>query len=169
MEHLEYALNILALIAIAITFLMAFVGCIIPVIPGPLMAFIAVAIYNICYPSQFNGWTFLITSAALTALAQVADFLFTYFGAKKFGASWRGILGSMIGVFVGLFIPPQIIWIFLCPALFAMIFELFGNKTVVQSAKAGFGAFLGSVASTGLKLGVVLWMAIYFLIEICRQ
>jgi len=168
MEYVNYTLNILALIAVGITFLIAFAGCIVPIIPGPLMAFVAVLIYNLCYPKQFDGWTFLMICAALTLIAQIADFLFTYLGAKKFGASWRGILGSMIGVFFGMFIPPQIVWIFLLPALLAIAFELLGSKTFAQSAKAGFGAFIGSVASTGLKLAIVLWMAIYFAIEIYR-
>ncbi|MFI3291476.1 MAG: DUF456 domain-containing protein [Opitutales bacterium] len=156
-------LEITLLIIISIVFLLSIIGCFVPIIPSAFLAFIGILTYKLILPESPLSWNFVITAGILTLIVQVLDFLCTYWGVKKFGATWKGGLGATIGVFVGMFIPPIFIWIFLAPVIFATLFELlFANSNLKQSLKAGFGAFIGCILSTILKLAIVIAMIIGF-------
>jgi uncharacterized protein YqgC (DUF456 family) len=69
------------------------------------------------------------------------DFVTTVLGAKKFGATWRGAVGAVLGGVVGLFFSlPGLI---LGPFLGATLFEMLGDKEFKKAIRAGAGATLG--------------------------
>ena len=92
----------------------AAVGAFLPVLPGPLLSFAAIFAFKLALPDSQLGWWNVGICGALAALAQAADIFMSWMGAKKFGATWRGGLGAFVGVFVGIFLPPPVLW---CPAV----------------------------------------------------
>ena len=71
-----------------------------------------------------------------------------------------------VGVVVGIFIPPPMVWIFAAPVLFAFAFEYMVGASARQSAKAGVGTFVGALASSLVKFLLVVMMAFWFTAEI---
>lgn len=127
--------------------LIGLIGCVIPALPGtPLM--LAAAIGHRLYFGAASVSNFVLTMLViLTLVSLVFDFLAGMFGAKKFGATWRGALGAVVGGIVGLFFSlPGII---LGPFIGAVLFELLGDREFEKAMKAGAGA------TVGLLLGVI--------------
>ena len=123
-------------------------------------------------PETF-GWWVLGTCLGLMLLGEVIEFVAGVAGAKKGGASRRGMIGSLIGGIVGVFvfaplfsIVPIIGTIFgaLLGALLgtfagAMIGELSAQETTMKdSVKPAFGATVGRVVGTASKLGITIAM-----------
>ena len=88
----------------------------------------------------------MLTIFGLLALG--LDYLATLLGAKKLGATWKGMVGAVLGVIVGVFVFPPI-GLIVGPFVGAMGFEWAFGREARESAKAGVGAVLG------LALGVV--------------
>lgn len=133
--------------------LVALFGCVVPFLPGPALAAFAVLLAKL--GGCPIGWLDVAVVAGVMCVIQALDFACSWAGAKTFGATWRGGVGAVLGVFVGAFTPPVIVWIFLMPFVLAFLFELSGGGEVGQSLKAGFGAFLGNAVSAVLKLAFV--------------
>ena len=88
------------------------------------------------------------------------DFLAGMLGAKKFGATWRGMTGAVIGGIVGLFFGlPGII---LGPFLGAMLFEMLGDKEFKKAVHAGVGATVGLLLGIVGKFSICVVMIIFF-------
>ena len=102
-------------ILVYIACLLAAIGAFLPVLPGPLLSFAAILVFKLVFPESGVGWLNIWICGFLAAFAQLADIFMSWLGAKKFGATWRGGLGAFIGVFVGIFLPPPIFWIFVAP------------------------------------------------------
>ena len=98
----------------------------------------------------------------LTLLSYGIDFLATYLGVKKVGASRWSILGGTLGMLVGLFFGfPGIIF---GPFVGALVAEWFVKKDLRQAGKAGLGSWLGLLLGTLLKLAVVFMMIGVFIL-----
>ena len=76
-------------------FFVAAVGAFLPVLPGPLLSFAAVLGFKLVFPESPLGWVNIAICGFLSFFAQVADFLLSWFGAKKFGAT--GASGRLSG------------------------------------------------------------------------
>ncbi len=138
------------------------VGCILPVVPGPPLSFLALILISIAKHWQAFSPQFLYLMAALTILVTVLDYIVPAAGAKKYGASKLGIWGSIIGMFVGLlFFPP---WGMLFGAFLGALFgELFVGKEGKKALRAGWGVFVGNMIGVGLKLAVSFVMLFYYI------
>lgn len=147
-------------------FFVAAVGAFLPVLPGPLLSFAAVLGFKLVFPESPLGWVNIAICGFLAFFAQVADFLLSWFGAKKFGATWRGGVGAFVGVVVGIFLPPPLIWIFIAPLIGAFIAEYLGGADARTSGRAGLGAFLGTLLASMLKFLIVVYMAVAFALEV---
>lgn len=144
------------------------VGSFIPVVPGPLLAGLAVLCFKIFVPSAEISWWLAGAAVAVAVFAQLVDIFASWIGAKKFGATWRGVFGAFVGVFAGMLIPPPMLWIFIAPLFFALAFELFGGASWRDATRAGVGAFLGTVFAAVFKFLSVVFLALWFSLEIGR-
>jgi len=130
-----------------IVMLVGLVGSVVPVLPGTPVVLIAAIGHRLYFGEASISNGLLAVLVLLTGLSLLLDFLASVLGAKKFGATWRGMVGALIGGVIGLFFAlPGII---IGPFLGAMILEMTGGKEFKIAARAGAGAVIG------LLLGVV--------------
>ena len=140
------------------------VGSILPVIPGPPIAYGAFLLMD-----WATGWSYSMADHALALFAILAvtvlDFIVPALGAKKFGASKAGVRMSVVGMIVGLiWFPP--FGLFLGGAVGALVGELMAGKRDRAAFKAAFGVLIGTVAGTVLKMAVVVGIGIWITLRI---
>jgi uncharacterized protein YqgC (DUF456 family) len=132
------------------------IGVVVPAMPGTLLVFLGLVTAASADGFQKVG---VVTIAILGFLACVSygiDFLSTYLGVKKVGASRWSILGGSLGMLVGLFFGvPGILF---GPFIGALATEWFVKRDLRQAGKAGLGSWLGLLLGTLLKLAVVFIM-----------
>lgn len=127
--------------------LIGLIGSVLPGLPGSPLVLVAAIGHRLYFGAASASNTVLVVLVVLGLVSLLFDFAATALGAKKFGATWRGALGAVIGGIIGLFFAlPGII---LGPFLGATLFEMLGDKEFKNAAKAGAGAVLG------LLLGVI--------------
>lgn len=175
-------IDVMEILWISFLFLMLLIGIVgvfAPVLPGPLVAWIGILIYYIAVPAEdllplVNIWTLTI-SGVLVAGSFLFDYFSSYWGAVKFGATWRGGVGALVGgivfplafSFVMAGIPGAIIGLLIGPIIGAFVGELLGGNTYRQSARAGAGTLLGALAATLVKLFVCMLMVVWILLSVC--
>ena len=138
------------------------IGCVIPGIPGAPIAYISLILLQFAEQTPFS-WIFMLSWLLIVIAVTLLDFYVPAWGTKKFGGSRFGSWGSILGLIIGLFFPP---WgILIGPFLGAYIGELIGGKHNNEALKAGFGAFIGFVAGTLMKLVVTFMVGFYFISE----
>lgn len=146
----------LAVIAFFLS-LVGIIGCIVPVLPGILLNYIAlVCLYFTSYAEIDT--TSLIIWLVVVGIVSLADFVLPAWMTRKFGGSKAGEWGATIGVFAGLFLFPPM-GVILGPFFGAVLGEM-SSKTgsPEQALKSGFGSFLAFIVGTGIKLIVAFWM-----------
>jgi len=151
------------LIILGIIFLIiGIIGCIIPGLPGPPLAYIALILLQFTEVVPYDT-RFMLTWAMIVVAVTLLDYYVPVWGTQKFGGSKFGMWGSIIGLVLGLSAGP--IGIILGPFFGAFIGELIGGENADNALRAGFGAFLGFVAGTIMKLGVTIMIIYYFVVE----
>lgn len=138
----------LVLIGIIFIFL-GIIGCVLPVIPGPPLAYVGLVFLQITSGSPFTT-NFMILWALIALGVTALDYIVPIWGTKKYGGSKYGTWGSMIGLVLGLFIPP--IGIILGPFVGALVGELIYGRKANEALRSGYGALIGFLLGTGLKL-----------------
>jgi uncharacterized protein YqgC (DUF456 family) len=157
-------MDVVLIIIGIILILIGIVGCIIPGIPGPPIAYAGILLQVFKTENPFTT-KFLIIWALITIVVSILDYVVPAIGTKKFGGSRRGVWGSVIGLFIGIFFFPPI-GLIIGPFLGAFIGELTGGKETESALKAGFGSFIGFLTGVALKLVVTSLMAYYFFVSI---
>jgi len=100
----------------------------------------------------------LLGAVVLIALAtEGLVYLAQAYGAKRAGASWKGVIGAILGGLVGLFVL-QPVGILVGPILGAVVGELIGGKRGSEAFKAGLGALLGTLGGVVLKFAAAITM-----------
>jgi uncharacterized protein YqgC (DUF456 family) len=92
------------------------------------------------------------------------DYLTSIYGAKRFGATKKGMVGAIVGGIIGLFF--NLPGILLGPFVGASIFELAGGREFKPSMRAGVGATLGLFAGVIGKLLCCGAMIVLFVVNV---
>jgi len=145
MEPALYVLGVLVLIA-------GLAGIVLPALPGAPLLVAGVLLVAWAGHFQVIGWGTVIAAAILGALIWAVDVLAGVLGARAFGASRWAVIGSGVGVVVGLFF--GIPGIVLGPAIGALAFEYWKDPDLAKAAKAGVGALVGFVLGTVAKVAL---------------
>lgn len=152
------------LVFIVIAFLVIIAGiggCVLPVIPGPPIAYIGLLVLHFGMDNSEFSTTYLVVHALFAIAITVLDYVVPVWGTKKFGGSKYGTWGSTIGLIVGAIVLPAIglvlgpfglISIILGPFVGAVVGELIGGMDSSRALRAGVGAFIGFLAGTFMKL-----------------
>src|SRR6056297_1173983 len=146
-------IDILAAVLGTVVVVGGLIGCIIPVLPGPPVAYVALLLV-----SWAGGWNVfavwvLIVMAAAAVGAAVLDSILPVVTSRRSGAGKAGIWGSVIGMLVGtIFFPPfgTVIGAFLG----ALAGELIVQREGRNPMKAALGVFSGTMLATVVKLSV---------------
>ncbi|UQZ89891.1 DUF456 domain-containing protein [Deltaproteobacteria bacterium Smac51] len=156
-------MDIVVLILAFIVMLIGLGGTILPVLPGIPIIWISMLGYG-----WYSGWdkyglTAMIVSGLLVALSVAVDQLASVMGAKKFGASRAGMIGSFVGAIAGA-IFFNIIGLILGTFLGAMAFEMiFSGRNIRASLASGTGALLGFLAGSMFKFMLGMGLIAYFI------
>jgi uncharacterized protein YqgC (DUF456 family) len=153
-------LAIAAILAVA-----GIVGCIIPVIPGTPLNYIALLILHYAYGGDVFGITFLIVFGMLTALSVALDYLLPLLGAKMYGASRYAMVCSTAGMILG-FVVFSFIGMVLGMLLGAVVGEVITGKKGGEALRSGAVTFAGSLVAAVLKSGLSLVMAASFFVKL---
>ena len=109
--------------------------------------------------------TFLMVWLAITVLVSVVDYIVPAWFTKLTGGSKYAGWGAIAGLFIGLLVPP--VGMILGALAGAFLAELlFAQKNAADSVSSAFGALLGFLFGTGLKLiasGVMLYYIFVFI------
>ena len=146
--------------------LVGVVGIVVPGLPGAILVLAGLALAAWIDGFARVGLGTLAVLAALTALTYVLDFVATAVGARRFGTSWWGVVGALLGTIAGLFfgLPGLLVG----PFAGAFVAELIARRDVRQAGRAGVGAWLGLLLGTAARLGVVLVMIGIFAVAYVR-
>jgi uncharacterized protein YqgC (DUF456 family) len=142
-------MDILLVFVAALFIILGIIGSFLPILPGPLTSWVGLLILHLTDAVPMN-WLFLGIWLTVAILIWLLDYFIPAIGTKRFGGSRYGMIGTTIGLIVGLFSPIPF-GIIIGPFVGALVGELI-NKTEQQKAvRAAFGSFLGFLTSTFLK------------------
>ncbi|HLG38423.1 MAG TPA: DUF456 domain-containing protein, partial [Chitinophagaceae bacterium] len=85
--------------------LIAIVGSLLPLLPGPPIAFAGLLLQQFREPDPFDTKTLLIF-AGVVVVSLVLDFLIPIWGTKKFGGTKYGAWGCTLGFFAAFWLGP---------------------------------------------------------------
>ncbi|MFL2587417.1 MAG: DUF456 domain-containing protein [Flavobacteriaceae bacterium TMED121] len=152
------------LIIIIIGFLLILTGIIgsfLPIMPGPITGWFGLLVL---YQTSFLNldYSFLLVTLFIAVSIFILDYFIPAIGAKKFGGTKTGVIGSTLGTVIGiiLFGPMGIIF---GAFLGAFIGELSTNKSNTRIAlKAAIGTLVGYIGGILLKLSLGIVFTIKF-------
>ena len=114
--------------------LLGVVGSFLPVLPGPLSGWFGLLIANQSSRVDFDT-SFMITTFCIALGVFLLDYIIPALGTKKFGGSQKGVVGSTIGLVIGLlFLGP--LGIILGPFIGAFSGELLNSSDKKVAFKA---------------------------------
>ncbi len=131
-------------------------GTVIPALPGVPLVFAGLFVGAWIGHFETISWITVSVLALLAVIAWAVDFLAGAFGARYLGASSRAFWGATFGAIAGLFF--GLPGILLGPFIGAVFGELSGGSDILQSGRAGVGAWLGMVVATAAKLAIAFLM-----------
>jgi hypothetical protein len=154
-------------IGLALALLVMSVGVLGSVLPGipstPLVLAAAVGHRLYFGPASASNWV-LGCLVGLLLLSLVMDYLATTLGARRLGATWRGVLGAVLGAVVGLFF--SLPGILLGPFVGAALLERLGGRDWKEASRAGLGAVLGLLLGAVGKLACCVAMMTLFAVSV---
>lgn len=159
--------TIVAVIAIILG-IVGIVGSVVPGLPGPPVSWLGLLALYI-WGGGTNGageplsTSLLLVWLAVTIVITILDYVVPAYFTKLTGGSKYGGWGAIAGLFIGLVFPPVGMILGSLLGAFAAEF-LFAEKGTADSVKSAFGAFLGFLFGTGLKLIASAVMLFYIVI-----
>ena len=153
-------MEVIIIIAGILFIVTGIVGCFVPGIPGPPLAYLSLLLLMIGENDPFS-MKFLIIMALVVVVVTALDYAIPVLGAKKFGGSNYGMIGAVTGIIAGIFFFPPFGFI-IFPFAGAIIGEIIYSKNTGKALKAAIGTVAGLLFGTVLKLSLTVVMAYYF-------
>jgi len=142
------------------------VGCVAPALPGPPVSYAAILIYHFARGGNVFSTTFLVVSLVFVLVVAALDYFLPIYATKKFGGTRQGVWGGIIGLILGMFIPP---WgIIIGPLAGAVVGDLLAGKQFESALKSGIGSFVGFILATSAKLAVSITLTVILIIRILQ-
>lgn len=157
----------LAIVAIVLG-IVGIVGSIVPGLPGPPLSWLGMLIIY-AWGSGANAsgeplsLTLLLIWLGIVIVVSILDYIVPAYFTKLTGGTKYGAWGAIIGLFVGLIVPPVGMIVGSLLGAFAAEF-VFARKDFPESVKSALGAFTGFLFGTGLKLITSAVMLFYLVI-----
>jgi uncharacterized protein YqgC (DUF456 family) len=158
-------MDILLIIGIIIIFIIGIVGIIVPVIPSLPVIWGGILLYAILTNFDEVTMTIVVVTAILMIIGTALDFVSGIFGAKIYGASWLGIIGTLVGSIIGLILF-NVLGMVLGSFIGAFIVEYIRYKKTHPALKAGFGTIIGFIFGVVVKISIAFLMIVIFIIAL---
>lgn len=139
--------------------IMGLAGCILPMLPGPPVAYAALILLHLTDGVSLST-TELLVGLLIVVVVQVLDYIIPMLGTKYSGGGgkWAN-RGTLIGTIVGMFFLP---WgIIIGPFVGAFMGATKDGMDNTQALKAGFGSLIGFLVGTAAKFvlcGYFIWV-----------
>lgn len=149
---------LLAWVILLVCLVVGLAGAVVPMLPGLVLILIGVVTHRLMLPGVLSWWTVGVVGF-LFVVTVVTDNLASVATARLSGAGKWGLVGAVVGGFVGLFFVP--IGLVAGPLIGAFSGELLlGCRELVKSLKAGAGAGVGVALAMVVRLVVGLVMLV---------
>lgn len=154
--------QIIGLTLALLLMLVGVLGSLLPALPSTPIVLGTAILHRLVFGNESVSFLVLAAMTGLTLLALALDYLASIYGAKRLGATWRGMTGAIVGALAGMFFSlPGII---LGPFVGAAAFELLGGRKHEEAIRAGAGAVIGVfVGAIGKAACCIAMMAIFTL------
>ena len=158
-------MNSFLLILSVILIITGLIGSFIPIIPGPITSWFG--LFTLSQIQNFpNNNTLLITTFVIGITIFILDYFIPIIGSKYFGGSKYGIIGTSIGLLIGL-ISPVPFGIIIGAFLGALIGEILAGKQLSEGIKPAMGSLIGIITSSVIKFfTAVSFLVIYIILVI---
>ncbi|SHJ61047.1 DUF456 domain-containing protein [Aquimarina spongiae] len=145
--------------------LLGLIGSFLPVLPGPFTSWVGLLTLSFSDAIPQN-WTFLGITLGVAILVWILDYIVPALGTKKFGGTKYGMIGSSLGLIVGiLFLGP--FGIIIGPFAGAFLGEFIRDSSETSKAlKAAFGSFIGFLTGTFIKFIVAVAFLVLFIQQV---
>jgi hypothetical protein len=154
---LDIAMTVLGVVAVGA----GFVGCVLPVLPGPPVSFIGLILVSLAGGWDTYSTALLIVLAVASIVVTALDYVLPAVTSKRAGAGKPGVWGSVVGLLVGMiFFPP--FGLIIGAFVGAVAAEAIFNRGKSNPWRAGLGVFAGTMLGTLLKLATSGVIAFYF-------
>ena len=156
-------MDIFLLILGLILCLLGIVGSFSPIIPGPITSWFGLLVIHFSKLIPFDN-QFLIITFLIAALIFALDLIIPILGLKKLGGSKKGLIGSTIGLLLGLFLAGPV-GLLIGSFFGAISGEYVNNNSIKKSIKPAMGTFIGMAVGTTIKfLTSTIFLGLYFYI-----
>lgn len=149
-----------------VTLVVGFLGCFIPMLPGPPIAYCALLLAVATGDHTAPSVLVLMGMALLTTVVTVLDYVVPAWGAAKFNCSRLGTVGCFIGTIVGLFFLP--VGVIVGPFFGALIGETSSGKNLGAALVGAIGALIGFLVGVVMKVACCGAIAYYFWVATVR-
>ena len=151
-------MDILLMVLAFLLLVASIVGCVLPVLPGPPLAYAGILLLHLTDKIHFTTHQLVIWLVIVIVL-QVVDYITPLLGSKYSGGTSFGNRGCMAGTLLGLFFMP---WgVIVGPFIGAVAGEMMGGQDFPHAIRSGIGTLLGFLFGTLLKVIV----CFYFLVQ----
>lgn len=135
-------------------------GSIVPGLAGPPFSWAALLVAGFSDKIEFTT-PFLIITAAVAVVITLLDYVVPSWSTKRHGGSKAGVWGCNIGLVISIiglpFGPTGLIGVVFWPFVGALAGELLSGKKSREAMRAAWGAFVGFLTGTGLKLAYAIF------------
>jgi len=165
-------LETIALIIVSIIFLVGLVLVALALPGGTFVIVAGAALYNLITWSWSVSLQTLFLMLGIALLAELVEFVFGVYGAKRHGLSnWTTlgfIVGLIAGVIVGVPVPVfgSVLGLFIGAFLGAFVFALIEKGDFQRALKAGLAAFVTGITSILIKLALAVVMIVIFVLAL---
>jgi uncharacterized protein YqgC (DUF456 family) len=138
-----------------------FLGCFLPLLPGTALILSGVFAYQwlVAPAGAHLGAATLWGISIIMVVSHITDIASTLIGAKRYGASSRGVWGGLAGLVIGLFF--GLPGLLLGPILGVIVGEILSGKAPRAAVQSAWGTVVGNAAGILLRVvaggGMVLW------------
>ncbi len=143
--------------------LVGLAGSILPLLPGPPIAFVGLLLQLFRADHPFTS-QFLWIWAGVVALILVLDYLIPIWGTKRFGGTKYGVWGCTLGFLAAFWMGP--LGIIIGPFLGAFAGEMIAGQDSRKSFRAAMGSFVGFLLGSLLKMIACFLMGYYIVASI---
>ncbi|UBH09093.1 DUF456 domain-containing protein [Macrococcus armenti] len=158
-------MTILLWTIVIFSFIAAFIGLVVPLLPGVLLMWIGFFVYQFGINNNELSWFFWLAMITLTTVTLVSDYVAGSYFVKKFGGSRAGEFAAAIGMLIGSFLFPPL-GIIAVPFIVVLFVELYLQRDVAKAFNASVGSLLGFLTSTVAKFLILIIMIIWFVLDV---